>query len=197
MRYIAKGGIPVLMLYTAMIDDEADKLRFEDIYYTYRKQMIYVANQVLRDPEDAEDAVQNALLAIARNIKTVPAGNPKVVKAYVLVAAKNAALNMLPQKQRRETQVDIDELQMAGEDDLFRRVAASQDYEMLMRAMSKLPELYREVLMLRFVHEQTENQIAQLLGRKRITVHQQITRGKQALTVLCRKEGMDLGEEAD
>ena len=194
MRYIAKGGIPVLMLYTAMIDDEADKLRFEDIYYTYRKQMIYVANQVLRD---AEDAVQNALLAIARNIKTVSAGNPKVVKAYVLVAAKNAALNMLPQKQRRDDQVDIDELQLAGEDDLFRRVAASQDYEMLMRAMNKLPELYREVLMLRFVHEQTENQIAQLLGRKRITVHQQITRGKQALTVLCRKEGMDLGEEAD
>ena len=183
----------MLAFYMAMIDDEADQLRFEEIYYAYRKQMLYVAQQVLHDPDEAEDAVQVALLGIARNIKTVPAGNPKVVKAYVLVAAKNAALSMLPKKQQRDELLNIDDVQSAGNDDVFTKVTISQDYELLLRAMRQLPDIYREVLMLRFVQHQTEGQIAQLLNRKQSTVHQQITRGKKALVSLCRKEGMDLG----
>lgn len=181
-----------MFLYTAMIDDETERLRFEDIYYTYRKQMLYTAQQVLHDPDEAEDAVQNALLGIAKNIRTIPAGNPKIVKAYVLVAAKNAALSMLPQKQHRDTILDIDDVHHSTDEDLFRKVAASQDYAFLMRAMRQLPQIYREVLMLKYVQEQSEYQIAQILNRKQSTVHQQITRGKKALIALCRKEGMDL-----
>ena len=44
----------LLMLYAAVIDDEEDMLRFERIYYGYRKQMFYVANVILSDEYDAE-----------------------------------------------------------------------------------------------------------------------------------------------
>lgn len=186
----------MLSFYTAMIDDEQDQLRFEDIYYSYRKQMLYVAQQILRDPTEAEDAVQVALLGIAKSIKTVPAGNPKVVRAYVLVAAKNAALGMLPKKKQRDEMLNIDDIQTASSEDVFTKITLSQDYELLLRAMRQLPDIYREVLMLRYVQQQSENQIALLLNRKPSTVHQQITRGKKALVTLCRKEGMDLGKEA-
>ena len=30
----------MLMFYTALIDDEEDKIAFEHIYYTYRKRML-------------------------------------------------------------------------------------------------------------------------------------------------------------
>lgn len=183
----------MLLFYAAMIDDEADQLRFEDIYYSYRKQMLYVARQILCDPNEAEDAVQAALLGIAKCIKTVPAGNPKVVRAYVLVAAQNAALGMLPKKKQREEMLNIDDIQTASSEDVFTRITLSQDYESLLRAMGQLSDIYWEVLMLRYVQHLSENQIAQLLGRKPATVHQQITRGKKALVSLCRKEGMDLG----
>lgn len=71
----------MLLLYTAMIDDECDRLRFEDIYYNYRKQMLYVAQGVLHDAHEAEDAVQVALLGIARQIRSVPAEEPKIIRA--------------------------------------------------------------------------------------------------------------------
>lgn len=186
----------MLLLYTAMIDDTQDQLRFEDIYYSYRKQMLLVAQRILHDPMEAEDAVQTAFLGIARQIKRIPAGNPQVLRAYVLTAAKNAALNMLPKRQQQNELLSISELDIADDHNLFDQIAVSQDYELLFKAIRKLPAIYREVLMLKYVQELTMKEIAALLGRKVTTVHQQITRGKKLLIAQCREEGMDFAKEA-
>lgn len=186
----------MLLLYTAMIDDTQDQLRFEDIYYSYRKQMLLVAQRILHDPMEAEDAVQTAFLGIARQIKRIPAGNPQVIRAYVLTAAKNAALNMLPKRQQQNELLSISELDVADDHNLFDQITASQDYELLFKAIRKLPAIYREVLMLKYVQELTMKEIAALLGRKVTTIHQQITRGKKLLIARCREEGMDFAKEA-
>lgn len=185
----------MMLLYTAMIDNEQDKLRFEDIYNTYCKQMYLVAMQVLHDHGEAEDAVQNALMGIAKQIKSVPSGNPKVVRAYVLTAARNAALNVLPKRKIWSEIIDIEEVRIADKGDLFQQVALSQDYDLLLQAVRQIPEPYQDVLMLFFVQELSEKEVAAILGRKQSTVHQQITRGKKLLVALCRKEGMNFAEQ--
>lgn len=178
------------MMYAAVIDDAEDMLRFERIYYGYRKQMLFAANEVLHDTHEAEDAVQNALLGIARNIKSLPECDEKLTRAYVLTAAKNAALNLLPKKQRRDSELDIDELEFAGGDDVTDKVAMSDDYKKLMSAMDKLPDIYRDVLLFHCVYGLKAGRTAQLLGRKTSTVNKQITRGRKLLAVLCAREGM-------
>lgn len=180
----------MLMMYAAVIDDDEDMLRFERIYYGYRKQMLFVANELLHDTHEAEDAVQNALLGIARNIKSLSACDEKLIRSYVLTAAKNAALNLLPKKQRRDSEADIDELELADTDDVFYKVAMSDDRERLMKAIDKLPHIYRDVLLLYCVYGLKASQTAQLLGRKTSTVNQQVTRGRKLLAGLCVQEGM-------
>ena len=118
----------MLMFYTTLIDAPADQVRFESIYFGYRKQMYTVAFRILRNREDAEDAVQNALLGIARNMASVPASNEAVIRGYVLTAVKNAALSLLPQKQRQDEVLDIAEVCVASEEDLFQRLTESPDY---------------------------------------------------------------------
>ena len=61
--------IPVI--YMDLIDDAESLIEFEEIYHTYRKRMFYVANTVLQDAHEAEDAVQDAFIGIARNKSTV------------------------------------------------------------------------------------------------------------------------------
>lgn len=185
----------MLFLFTSMIDTHENQLRFEDIYHSYRKQMLTVANRVLHNLEDAEDAVQNALLGIARNIRTLPDTNEKVVRAYVLTAAKNAALSLLPEKQRRDTTLDIGELNISANEDLFQQIVTSRDYNLLLRAMTQLESPYREVLLLVYVHGQSVNAAADILCRNRETVRKQLQRGKKMLIGLCRKEGICYGEE--
>lgn len=180
----------MLMMYAAVIDDAEDMLRFERIYYGYRKQMHFVTNELLHDTHEAEDAVQNALLGIARNIKSLPACDEKLIRAYVLTAAKNAALNLLPKKQRRDSELDIDELDFADGDGVFEKVAMSDDYKKLMKAIDKLPDMYRDVLLMHCVYGLKAHETAQLLGRKASTVRQQVTRGRKKLIEFCIQEGM-------
>lgn len=182
------------MFYMAMIDDEADQCRFERIYYRYRKQMVLVADRVLHNLSEAEDAVQEALLRIARNIATVPEGE-KVERAYVLTAAKNAAMNLLPRQQRRQAMLDIADVNAAADDDLFRLVQSCSDYELLLRAIRQMDAPYREVLMLVYVQEQTVSAAADVLGRNRETVRKQLQRGKAKLIELCEKEGLRFGKD--
>ena len=72
----------MLMLYAAVIDDAEDIKKFEKIYYEYREQMFFVANKILRDSYEAEDAVQNALLGIARSIRTLPGRRLPCARVY-------------------------------------------------------------------------------------------------------------------
>lgn len=185
----------MLFMYVAMIEDNAELIRFEEIYYGYRKQMLVVANRVLHNMDDAEDAVQNALLGIAKHIKSVPAQDERVVRAYVLTAAKNAALSLLPKKQQRDGMADISELTVAAQDDLFQQVLNAQDYDLLLCAMRRMDPPYREVLMLTYVQEQSLKATAHILQRKEETVRKQLYRGKKLLIELCRKEGMSFAED--
>ena len=43
----------MLMLYFALIDSEADQLRFSDIYSNYQKQMLLVAKRILQTVKNA------------------------------------------------------------------------------------------------------------------------------------------------
>ena len=178
-----------MVMFMALIDEEPEQKQFETIYAGYGKQMLAAAYRVLEDPGEAEDAVQNALLGIAKHIGKVPTGDEKVLRAYVLTAARNAALSIL-EKRQRVPETELEEAFTASDEDLFQRVAASEDYEALLRAIRKLDLCYREVLMLIFVQEHTVKEAAEILGRREGTVRQQLNRGRKKLIELCRKEGI-------
>ena len=158
-------------------------MNFDELFTAYHKQMLFVAQRILENPADAEDAVQNALLKIYRLRNTIPE-DPRVRRAYVLTAAKHAALDMKEQEKRS---VNIDDLVIPGNSDLFEEITASEDYDRLLRAMNGLPELYRDVLMLRYVRDLSVKEIAHLLNRKEWAVRKQLARGKAMLQELYER----------
>ena len=60
-------GEYMLVLYMSFIDDEIHRRLFEEVYITYRKQMFLVARAVLSNDSDAEDAVHDVFLKIAKS----------------------------------------------------------------------------------------------------------------------------------
>lgn len=159
------------------------KHSFEAVVTAYQKQMYFVALNILHNHHDAEDAVQTALLQISRLGKVLPK-NEQALRAYVLTAAKHAALNLLP-KQFKDT--DLDNVIAISSEDVFDTIVASQEYDRLLAAIKSLPPIYREVLMLRYVRQLDTKQIAKLLGHPRGTVQKQISRGKALLIQIYEK----------
>ena len=88
-----KGGGSTIAICTIIPNDSESQMKFEYIFNSYAKQMIYVANRILGNRQDAEDAAQEALLRIAANIKSVDTTDDARARGYVLTAAKNAARN--------------------------------------------------------------------------------------------------------
>ena len=61
----AKEVRTVLLFYLSMLESPEDSAKFEQIYLTYRDQMLRVASKILKgNHHDAEDAVHHAFVAI-------------------------------------------------------------------------------------------------------------------------------------
>ena len=58
-----------MIIYLQMIDTPEDRSKFEQIYLEYRGLMFHVANEILHNEQDAEDAVHQAFLNVAENMK--------------------------------------------------------------------------------------------------------------------------------
>ena len=83
----------MLILYMSFIDDEIHRRLFEKIYMTYRKQMFLVARAVLSNDSDAEDAVHDVFLKIAKSQmqKIGSIQEAADVRSYLLKATPRAA----------------------------------------------------------------------------------------------------------
>ncbi len=56
-----------MLVYLQMIDLEENQSKFKRIYDKYRWLMFSIALKILHNREDAEDALQNAFIAIAKD----------------------------------------------------------------------------------------------------------------------------------
>lgn len=170
-----------MLFYLTLIDNDIDKNIFEQIYNDYKKRMLFVANRVLHDQYEAEDAVHNALIGIAKNIDTIKNLEPDKAGAYILTAAYNAALNL------EKTRINANKYDVGGvlnklsDDDFFERLQTRERYDEVITAIDSLKPIFRDVLYLHYVLDLSPKKIGILLKRKPRTVEKQIERGKQIL----------------
>ena len=169
-------------------DDDDSSAKFEHIYNSYGKQMLFVANKILGNLQDAEDSVQEALMRIASNIDKIDISDSKRLRSYVLTAARNAAIDTLKRDKLRSSKVELDEAYGASSADSSTVIINRMKYESLIKAMREIDPVYRDVLYYRFAEGMSEKDISALLGRKYGTVKMQIKRGK-ALLIKKLKEG--------
>lgn len=184
----------MLMMYLAIVETPDERSLFEQIYYTYRKQMFFVANGILDDGILAEDALQEAFLGIAKQItlfRDMPEQNRK---AYVLTSAKNAAINICKQEQRiKQYHTGFEEAAAASyPDQVHSEQIFRETYQTLFSVISRLPAFQRDILMLRYSNDMNCAQIAIALGKKPSTVRKELSRARKALRSGCKKEGLEI-----
>lgn len=173
----------MLMMYLSAIESPEEKIKFEELYCKYRGFMLKAAKRVLRGEQDAEDAVHNAFLSIAKNMKSLPEmGSPKM-NGFLYIVTENKAIDVLRERKRRENEEPLDEDAplCAPADDGERSVAW---------CISQLPPRYREIILLKYSHGYTTREIASILGISFQAASKLNQRAKAKLKGLCEKEGL-------
>ena len=184
----------MLVLYLTYIDDEKDKDKFEKIYHAYKKQMAYVAMEIVQNEADAEDIVHDVFEKIAiRHMNTINQISEEVdLRNYMLKATKNTALNWKEKRKRwtfSKDEIEVEPIGFNLSDNRFiDYLCKKMEYERVLKAMKALEPRYRDVLYYHFVLEMPVREVAKYLNQSVSATKQQLVRGKKKLLVLLEGE---------
>lgn len=179
----------MLSLYFTLIDNQADITKFEQLYNLYKKRMWYVANEILNDAYKAEDAVHNAFMGIAVNMHHIGEVDSKPTFAYVITAAKNAAIN-LAERDKDKAAIKLDDYKNYPDDKLLNEVISVERKEILISALKQMPEKYRDLLYLHYCIGLSEKELSEQFCKSYATIRKQVSRAKKMLIELLEKEGV-------
>jgi RNA polymerase sigma-70 factor (ECF subfamily) len=171
-----------------------DPAAYEELVRTHTSHLLAVARRLLRQDEDARDAVQEAFLQAFRGLPSF-AGRC-LLSTWLHRIVVNVALMRLRSRQRKpESLIDdllpqyqpdghhveeFDEWRLPPADRLMREEVRGQ----VRAAIDRLPETYRMVLMLRDIEELETPEVAEMLGISPNAVKIRLHRARQALRTL-------------
>lgn len=153
-----------------------DEAAFESLALASYTRLFRLADCLLRDRGLAEDAVQQALLDIWRNVRQLR--DPARFEGWsyrLLVHACYA------EAKRKPRWIPDDVLSPAAEPRTVDAFGAVADRDQLERGFAHLSMDHRAVLVLRYLLDMTPAQVAQTLGITRWTVYARLRRAEDAM----------------
>lgn len=170
----------MLMLYLQMLKTPEEKVRFEEIYLKYRGVMFRVAEGILHNDQDAEDAVHNAFLRIIKKFSRFQNTPARDLAPLVAAVARNEAISFRRKKK--------DALPLEEWDGFAETAESAGDYHALVEAFTRLPQTYRTVLEMKLLGY-SDGEIASKLGLSKTAVSTRVSRGRQFLRSIVEQEG--------
>jgi RNA polymerase sigma-70 factor (ECF subfamily) len=171
----------------------ATRERFEQAVLPHLDAAYNLARWLTRNDQDAQDVTQESFLRAFRFFDGYQGGN---MRAWLLTIVRNTCYTWLRQNRPPESAVEFDEeihsSELSGGADPEIQVLASADKETVHRALGELPEIFREVLVLREMEGMSYKEIADVASVSLGTVMSRLararTRLRQSLSAALGKE---------
>lgn len=144
--------------------------------------MLQQAQTYLKDTEDAEDVVQEALAKLWQMRQRIDDAEKMAHLASVIV--KNTSLNTIRNRKKRETHPDPPfegERWMVSDDSPQRQLEYKEMRQRLQQAIIQLPDKQRAVMRMRNVEQLSYTEIAQVLGTTESSVRAMICKARATL----------------
>jgi RNA polymerase sigma factor (sigma-70 family) len=159
-----------------MIEDELLKWKFKRgskdalrrIYEKYLDYLLTLTMALLNDASSAEDVVHDVFVSFAKS-----AGRFKLagsLKSYLATAVCNRARDQIRANKRQQAKLDESDPVSISSDEPEQSVIYSEESQRLNDAVAKLPDLQREVVVLRLKGGVKFREIAKLQGESINTI---------------------------
>jgi RNA polymerase sigma-70 factor (ECF subfamily) len=148
-----------------------------------------IAKRILRDPVLAEDAVQEAFLAVWRGASRFVPERSRA-STWILMLVHRRAVDLVRHSQRRRTEPiesAPEEADAAATDVAWQRL----ERERVLGALSKLPEREREAIELAYYGGFTQSELAERLGEPLGTIKSRMFTGLKRLRELLGDDEME------
>lgn len=166
-----------------MIDTYDKKDKLEQLYLKYRKLMKYIALNILSDEQLSEDAVHNAFLKIINHLDKFSSIDCQETKNLIVIIVRSVSIDMYRKRNKEFDKTDIIDKELSTETDF-----SAVQTEDIIKEIEALPEIYKDILLLKIEYDYTDKEIAKILGIKADTVSKRLERARNRLKQQLFKE---------
>jgi RNA polymerase sigma-70 factor, ECF subfamily len=160
--------------------------RFRDAALPYLDDAYALARYLMRNPADAEDAVQECYLRALRHFDSY---RGPAMKPWLLAILKNVCYAEFARRGKQETPADFTDGEPATEDPVWQEPQSSpetimlraQDDATVRRLIEALPGPFREAIVLREINDLSYQEIAEVAGVPVGTVMSRLNRARAML----------------
>ena len=159
---------------------------FYELVRPYERNLFLMANAILRNEADAEDAVQEAILKVILHLRQLTV--PEKFKSWIFRIVINESRLKIRGSRRhlfesldRENQRHAERTPSGLADDRknpYERMEHIEVHEAIDQALQRLPKIYREIFILRDVQELSAAECAEILGITRESVKVRLHRAR-------------------
>lgn len=163
----------------------ADRNTFYSIYEKYKYLMFSIAMDILQDKFSAEDAVQEAFVKILDNYNKIDNLDSDRTKRLIITITKNTAIDIYRKRKKQwNSEIGIDKI-VSFEQSGFYTTEETDQFP----AIEGLPDMYKEVLLLKFSAGFSNAEIADILETSEANVRKRISRARKLLKQNMKERG--------
>lgn len=161
--------------------------------HKYDRLLHRIAGNILCDPRDAEEAVEDAYLRLWNSI---PPNRPKQFQVYAIKLCRNAALDILrhTRRHKRDSRRDIlfSELDacLPSPGEIGARLEEQELAAMINRYLGTLDRTSRQLFVRRYFFQEPLEDLAREAGLTKHAVSARLYRIRQGLQKYLKKEGV-------
>lgn len=180
-----------MLIFLSLLQSEEEQEKFMRLYEKYNRLLLYIAVQILGDPTLAEDAVQDAFLALSLHMEQIQDPDGSAAKYFLTTIVKNKALDILRKEKHRNEAMDEEMLeQLPSGSDPLSDYLVRERLDSIVACIRKLDHNSRVVLEYKYLHQLKEREIAALLQISPKAVNVRIFRARCRLAKILEKEGI-------
>ncbi|MGE0028692.1 MAG: RNA polymerase sigma factor, partial [Thermoleophilia bacterium] len=189
-----RRGVPLSLLSDEALADRVateGERPFEVIYRRHRQRLYAYCAAVLRHPEDAEEALQSAMLGAYRGLRAAP-GREMALRPWLHRIAHNQCIDLI--RRRPGGCEPLSDLQASRDPGPAERTETAEALARLREDLRSLPADQREALVLRELSGLSHTEIGAVLGEEPARVKQLIHQARRGLSRMAEGREMDCGE---
>ena len=164
----------MLILYLGVLETEEEKDKFEQIYINYKKLVYSIAFEYMNNSFQTEDAVHNTFLKLTNYLDRIDDIYDHKTVTFIGIVTKSVCIDML----RKEKALKQMELRL---DEIINDCCNDLQIKELVKKIDKLPEIYRNIIMLKYLYNMSDRKICSVLGISNYAFKKRLTRAKKYL----------------
>lgn len=162
-----------------------DANEFKRLLLPQSRRMYWAAWRLTENREEAEDLVQDVFLRLWTQRDTLP--DIQNAEAYCVKLIQRRFLD-LRRVSHPETSLPQDISLLPSGEDLYREAEIRDHAEQAHRLIDALPDIQRQVIILRDIEDQPYDNIAQMTGLTQVNVRALICRARRTIREKLRNE---------